>query len=139
MLVNGTVACWGRPQSIGASGIVSSVLPLPVDRVTKIAAGTTATCAITCNSSVICWGENDYGVLGYSISDPVQVRLAESPWVVLFDGQPLQALSITPGYHSMCATTVGSTAVCWGRNDHDSLSLSSEPYITPHRVDMVSG
>ena len=73
VLNDGKLMCWGR-NNLGQLGVGvtggHSVNPLNVDvglgRTAKaVACGYFATCAILDDDTLKCWGENDYGRLGY--------------------------------------------------------------------------
>jgi alpha-tubulin suppressor-like RCC1 family protein len=61
---------------------------------------------------VRCWGENDYGQLGYGHTDPVNSPPAELPDVQI--GGP--ATAISAGSSFTCAVLESEEVRCWGRN-----------------------
>ncbi len=83
------------------------------------------TCAILDNSSVKCWGSNDFGQLGLEYSarrgDSTGEMGDALPAVNLGSGRT--ALSISTGSHSTCAVLNNETVKCWGRNNYGQLGL----------------
>ena len=72
-----------------------------------------STCAIRCDGSVWCWGNNTWGQLGDGTLEaratPVAVRGLDGP-----------ATSIATGYHASCAVGAGGVR-CWGGNAQGQL------------------
>jgi len=80
LLSGGTVQCWGYnnkgqlgngsntgPETCGGLELPCSKTPMTVSGmsgVTAIAAGNEDTCAVQSESTIMCWGSNDYGQLG---------------------------------------------------------------------------
>jgi hypothetical protein len=100
-------------------------------QVRAIAAGGHQQCALTANGDVWCWGSNLEGQVGNG-------SVAESERPVL---KPIKvsgierAKSLHLGDKISCAITQDSKLYCWGRNQHNILSDSSEKFITrPTRV-----
>ncbi len=111
-----TVWCWGSNGSSGKLGIGSSVsgsisdVPVQVNSltgVTKIAVGSSHTCAVKSDGTVWCWGYGAYGELGNgddnSESAPVQVLNLNN------------AQDVTAGVRGTCALTTVGEVWCWGR------------------------
>lgn len=84
-----------------------------------IAAGESHTCAITDNSSVVCWGYNYEGQLG----DGTQISRS-SPANIINLAQPIAQLS-SGGNHT-CALTKTGTVFCWGSNRYGQLGDGSQ-------------
>jgi hypothetical protein len=100
-------------------------------QVRAIAAGGHQQCALTANGDVWCWGSNLEGQVGNG-------SVAESERPVL---KPIKvsgierAKSLHLGDKISCAITQDSKLYCWGRNQHNIISDSSEKFITrPARV-----
>ncbi len=113
------MTCWGNNSQgfLGdGTGVSSSV---PVDAasltsgVTAIAAGSSATCALTSAGGVKGWGFGKQGQLGNGTDEnsltPVDVT-------------GLSGVSaISAGGHSTCALTSGGGVKCWGQNERGAL------------------
>ena len=75
-------------------------------------------CGVTTRGNVLCWGSNEYGVLGNGTAggySAVPVRIAGG----------LNFLRVTTGPHHSCALTTDGTAYCWGRNQEGQLGDST--------------
>ena len=81
VLDNGNLTCWGSNANgqLGIGGTSNVNSPQNVDigqglSVVSVSAGMSHTCAILSDSSLKCWGQNNYGQLGYESSgQPVTV------------------------------------------------------------------
>ena len=74
--------------------------------VTAIAAGGSQTCVIVADSSVQCWGANDFGQLG----DGTKINRATPVAVVGLTA----VTSISVGFRHACAVVANSAVKCWG-------------------------
>ena len=119
--------CWGRNDWRQVSATNSAAIPAPVLIKTDakaISTGSTHTCALLGDTSVVCWGANAAGQLG----QPAPVGIAAvaaavgsaTPVGVLGpDGAtPLtKVATLASGGGSNCAVTAVTGAVsCWGNN-----------------------
>lgn len=115
----------------GADG--QAVYTIEVDgevlNVSKIAAGSMHTCAITETGGVKCWGYNGHGQLG---DNSTTDRVTPVDVVGLGSG----VVSIAAGFNHTCAITATGAAKCWGLNGSGQLGDNS---ITARRtpVDVV--
>jgi alpha-tubulin suppressor-like RCC1 family protein len=85
----GSLYCWGNNSSgqLGTGDTTSSLVPVQVT-VTgvvgwkHVSAGVLATCAVTTNGSLYCWGSNVYGQLGVGDTEPrlLPTQVALSNW-----------------------------------------------------------
>jgi alpha-tubulin suppressor-like RCC1 family protein len=125
LVEDGKVLCWGS-NGIGQLGSQSfdeygdlieySEAPIEVLNITtatSIALGSTHSCALLANSTVMCWGSNEYGQLGDGTTTdsftPVSV-----PGIT-------NVTSIALGYFHSCAVLIDATVVCWGWNNRGQL------------------
>jgi alpha-tubulin suppressor-like RCC1 family protein len=80
-----------------------------------IAAGG-ATCAITRDTGVACWGDNLYGQTGTGQGEIVPTKVRD------VDGSPLAGVErLIAGYAHVCARKATGELVCWGRNNDGEL------------------
>jgi alpha-tubulin suppressor-like RCC1 family protein len=89
LLMDGSVQCWGRgpdgalgygsSESIGDDELVSSAGTLNLDgkRAIYIEAGNEFTCAYMEDRSIYCWGDNNFGQLGYGHTDDIGDDIGE--------------------------------------------------------------
>jgi alpha-tubulin suppressor-like RCC1 family protein len=75
---------------------------------TKIAAGSSNTCAITTNKTVKCWGYQGYNGDGTNTTRPTPVDVLNIT----------DAVSLTYGYNHGCAITGSGNLYCWGGNGY---------------------
>jgi alpha-tubulin suppressor-like RCC1 family protein len=138
ILDNGTVRCWG-PNAHGRLGypgvdyIGDNETPAaagPVDlgagrTATAISAGSTHVCAILDNGSVRCWGNADYGQLGYGNKN--SIGNDETPGSVgpVNLGAGRTAVAISGGYLHTCALLDNGTVRCWGSNAYGQLGTGT--------------
>src|SRR5205814_1057204 len=104
----GPVIFVGQTQQFTATGI---------DTATAIEAGIFHQCALLQDTTVRCWGQNDYGQLGDGTLTPTFVP----------NRTPVQVFGITTavvvsagGFHT-CALLADSTIRCWGQNNYGQL------------------
>lgn len=93
----------------------------------QIAAGVDFTCAILDDSSLKCWGNNQYGQLGLGNTDDVGRAASDM-------GENLQSVDLGTGRYATyvslgkdhaCALLDNSTVKCWGRNSGGLLGLGN--------------
>jgi alpha-tubulin suppressor-like RCC1 family protein len=132
LMSDGTVKCWGanesgqlgdNTQSYRSSAV--SVQSLGGTAI-AISAGGNHTCALLNDSSLKCWGKNDYGQLGNNSMAKV-VKLPVSV-------QGLSGLTITgisTGAAHSCALISGGEVKCWG-------AASGLPKTSADGVDLLS-
>ena len=123
-IAGGTAKCWGDDDSgqLGNGQMVDSSTPVQVSglsgTVTQLAAGQYHTCALMQDTTVECWGDDEYGQLGDGIT------LSDSPWVSL---TPVQVVGLSnvqalgAGPYGACALVSGGTVQCWGSNQYGEL------------------
>lgn len=132
---NGTPLCWGFNGSgrLGDGTTIQRSTPDVVvgleSDVVDIIAGAIASCAISANGGVKCWGRNDYSQLGIgsniSALTPTEVVGLESG-----------VRQIAPGLYHSCAVKSSGQVYCWGDNSLGQLgnnagSSSTTPVVIP--------
>jgi alpha-tubulin suppressor-like RCC1 family protein len=134
-----SVACWGANEhgELG-TGKVSPPSPTPGpvqtlgNRVGRVFAGATHTCAFTTDGAVWCWGDNRFGQLGTGDTvehdAPVAVDPTDLPGVT----------EVFPGGEHTCALRTDNSLWCWGNNRFGQLGLGdTNVRLTPTRVDAL--
>jgi len=148
VLSNETVACWGD-NSFGQLGVelaadggtpfvpgleigdgqgtATPTVVAGLSNVTAIAAGVTHTCALLSGGTVECWGSNDYGELGTTLSTscnggvdtcsptPTPVPGLSNVTAIAVGGDGIQDAD------HICALISGGEVQCWGLNDDGEL------------------
>lgn len=118
----GKAWCWGLatsgqlgyPAPAGGMGLVPGAVQ-GGHTFRQVAAGGGATCGVTVEGEVWCWGSNGYGQLGTDAAmgtcngfecsiEPVKVE------------SDLEFAQVTVGHFHTCAITVDGEALCWGRD-----------------------
>lgn len=133
LLDTGRLQCWGD-ASDGKLGYADSpdvgearALPkgaVPIgDRATAVVAGGTHTCAILEGGAVRCWGNNDFGQLGYGVPGAIGDDEAPSAVAPLQFAQPVAQLAL--GVDHSCALTSSGNVYCWGENFFGQLGRGS--------------
>ncbi|MBN1439625.1 MAG: hypothetical protein JW929_09470 [Anaerolineales bacterium] len=117
----GGVKCWGyNPYGqLGDGTTANRSVPVPANGlaggVRAVTAGWGHTCILTAEKSVQCWGNNEYGQLGYGETEeyrftPMNVKgLARSAEQISADGG------------QACALTIYGGIRCWGNNEYGQL------------------
>jgi len=135
----------GTPD-VGQHGELGRGDTLPAHKAVPVSPGITfrsmtlsghATCAVTTDAKLYCWGLDNGGALGY---------LATSPCEESGNAVSLCALSLRRtagdslvrhaalGYEHACALTPGGTARCWGTNGAGELGTGSRDSAGPGPV-----
>jgi alpha-tubulin suppressor-like RCC1 family protein len=146
LLSSGTVECWGDNSygQLGTSadpttGLANTLTPVAVaglTNVTALAAGLSHTCALRSDGTVECWGSNDNGELGTSLSTSCNGFDKCSPTPTAVPGlSSVLAIAIggdssTYGDHT-CALISGGTVKCWGYNGDGELGNGDLPVAAP--------
>ncbi len=121
LLDDQTLRCWGK-NDLGQLGYgdktnrslsETTTINLGAGRTTKaVAASGNTTCALLDNDTAKCWGQNNYGLLGYGgIADR---QAPDANPINLGVGRTAKALSV--GFFHTCALLDNDTVKCWGYN-----------------------
>ena len=138
LLDDGNVRCWGtgtngrlgygNTTTIGDNETPGSVGPVSLGAgrtAVAIAAGGAHTCALLDNGTVRCWGEGDFGRLGYAnTTDIGDTELPSSVGTVNI-GTGRTAVAITAGSLHTCAVLDNLTVRCWGEANNGRLGYSN--------------
>ncbi len=93
--------------------------PLCMPTSVRIAPGRPHVCAIAGDKSVHCWGQGDYGQLGYGNINTLGHQPGELPTPVVAVGGEVAQLAL--GYRHSCARTAGGGVRCWGAGGQGQL------------------
>ncbi len=138
LLDNYSVKCWGRGtygqlgvgstatigDGAGEMGDALVAVSFAAGRSARsIAAGSTHTCAILDNASVVCWGRGSSGQLGQgaitNIGHSGSATVASTPAIDLGAGRT--AIAISAGDAHTCAILDTATIKCWGSGGNGRL------------------
>jgi len=79
-----------------------------------LAAGGRQTCALSDLGALRCWGQGQYGVLGYGDTEDLGDDETPTSAGDLPLGRPV--IAVDAGFHHTCAVLEGGAVRCWGRN-----------------------
>lgn len=128
--LDNTVLCWGL-NYFGATGVPGAVpgdgpVPVAINEtadVFELTSGLMHTCYRTSTGRVKCWGQNQFGQLGYGHVDHIgDDETPEGVGYVSLGG--LAAQVVAGGLHT-CAVLESGDVVCWGDNTHGQLGRNS--------------
>jgi alpha-tubulin suppressor-like RCC1 family protein len=121
--VTGAALCWGansrgqlgdgtttnRPTPVFVSGLTSGVA--------AIDAGQEHTCAVLDNGTMRCWGSDEYGQLGATVSELCagEVLCSTTPIATVGLSSVTMVRVATGAYHTCAASSAGGVK-CWGAN-----------------------
>ncbi|MBX3207124.1 MAG: hypothetical protein KF764_18905 [Labilithrix sp.] len=132
---DGSVRCWGdnaygslgvddAPASDGSDAGVPAARVTDLEGATQISAGGATTCALTGDAGIVCWGGNEHGQLGLTVTPPtVDGDPHATPAPVALD---VGALRVDVGQRTACATLASGAAHCWGDNAQKQLARTTE-------------
>ena len=110
-----------------------------------IAVSRSHSCALLDNSSVKCWGSNDYGQLGINNTTRMgnvsaghysNQEMALLPTVNLGTGRT--ATAISAGYYHNCALIDNASVKCWGRNSYGQLGIDNSTTMGDNSSEMAA-
>ena len=132
----GNVICWGwngtgavNPYSPSTVPATPTKVDLPL-KAHQVAATRQATCALTEEQTVYCWGMGAGGALGRGTVSSNSI----------YQPAPAQDLSaaidLVGGFNSFCARTASGSTYCWGDNRYGALGTGSG-YIHYRPTEMI--
>jgi alpha-tubulin suppressor-like RCC1 family protein len=134
----GAAWCWGR-SDYGQAGTASAAdpqpTPIPVagaDKFTKLVAGRNTACALTTDSRLRCWGDNERGEIGDDTSNS-----RNTPTAVDAD-RYTDWIDVAAGKAHTCGIRLNGDLWCWGSNHHDQLVADTSPFAQAQRPTLVS-
>lgn len=141
VIQDGSMRCWGT-NDMGALGtgdifLTHSLTPVAVTGITSavaVTAGERNTCALLADSTLRCWGNNDWGQLG--AGTPISDELTDySATPVAVAGITTAVAAAISGHHA-CAQLADGTISCWGANFEGQLGqpLSVRSNVVPLTV-----
>jgi alpha-tubulin suppressor-like RCC1 family protein len=84
-----------------------------------VSVGYQHSCALLADTTVKCWGGNDYGQLGNGTFTPLEC--CGSPLAAVSVLGITGAIAISAGYQHSCALLADTTVKCWGYNYYGQL------------------
>ena len=130
ILHDDSLKCWGDNTSgkLGTRDTTNRHTPTGINlganvSAKKIALGDSHTCAILNDDSVVCWGDNQHGELGYG--DTTNRNAPPATGINL--GQGRTARQIVAGYEHTCALLDDNSLVCWGENGNGQWGWGTLP------------
>jgi alpha-tubulin suppressor-like RCC1 family protein len=143
------VACWGNNES-GELGDGTSdphadpaVVMTGLPEAGQLAAGVDATCAVTLEGKVWCWGHNDVGQLGRGPCLTTMCKQTTPQEVVNFKiGSPVPVGAVTAGNQFACALAREERTVwCWGADSLGQLGdgMPGAQGKSPQLVSVLTG
>jgi alpha-tubulin suppressor-like RCC1 family protein len=138
ILEDNTVKCWGSGAygqlGYGPSGPGGSVYDPSAVGTVDLGAGRTAvaitagdyyTCAILDDGSVECWGQGDFGQLGYGNTNSVGATDTPASVGPVDLGAGRKAVAISAGADHTCAILDNGTVLCWGSGANGQLGYGN--------------
>lgn len=142
--------CWGDGTS-GKLGNGTSPsgqsLPVAVDmtgalagqKIAKVSAGSSFSCAVTTTSSVYCWGNNAVGQLGNGTTTASTTPVAATMSGALAGKSIKQISSSTGGYHFTCVLSTDGLTYCWGANGDGQVGINTTVNATSPAAVLTTG
>lgn len=147
LLEGGRLRCWGHGV-LGYPGASSGASVTPRESgdirigapVVKVALGRHHTCALLESGAIRCWGDGNFGVLGYG--DTRDVGDDEAPESAGDVPLGARALDVVAGAHHTCALLEGGRVKCWGTArvlGHPSRSAVGDDEVPASSPDVMLG
>ena len=138
LLKNGKVKCFGdnsrgqlgqgNTDTLGDNETIDQIdfVPLP-EKAIRIYAGTRYNCALLENRDIKCWGENNFGQLGYGHSDNLGDNEELSSYGNVPIGSKVSQLDIsTISFHTCAVLSNTGDMKCWGLNNFGQLGYGNK-------------
>ncbi len=149
LLDNGSVKCWGTGVDgrLGYGNTNDILSPSSVGTVNlgagrtavRISAGTSHTCALLDNGTVLCWGEGLYGQLGYANQSSVGDNETPASVGPVDLGAGRKAIAIMGGKYFTCALLDTGAVRCWGESFYGQLGYGSTDRIGDNETPAEAG
>jgi E3 ubiquitin-protein ligase HERC3 len=128
----GKVVCWGDqvntslcPRNASASSArLHWMIDLQGTAAAQVSVGANATCVVTSQGRVGCWGNNSLGVLGRGTkhdTESDEARRADACFLEVNLGAGLVATSVHVGASHVCTLLAEGNVKCWGTNEWGQL------------------
>ncbi|MCG8423502.1 MAG: DUF2341 domain-containing protein [Proteobacteria bacterium] len=148
LLQTGAVRCWGSNRygqlGHGTTDTIGDepgeMPPADIDvggSVLQLAAGEHHTCALLATGAVRCWGYNEFGQLGYGMTETVADQPGEMPPADIEIGGP--AIYIAARGAHTCAVMATGAIRCWGDNTYGQLGYGHSLHIGNNENPSVAG
>ena len=136
LLDNGSITCWGLNNygQLGENTTTNRHIPVYAHLPTgspavSVSVGPHSSCAILENSSVYCWGHNNYGRLGIGVTGGIYQ-------LPMFVEGATNVVDLSLDYDHTCALSENGSISCWGRSKYGPLGIGPSGDInTPQLVD----
>ena len=136
LLDNGSITCWGLNNYGQLGENTTTNRPIPVyahlptgSPAVSVSVGPHSSCAILENSSVYCWGHNNYGRLGIGVTGGIYQ-------LPMFVEGATDVVDLSLDYDHTCALSENGSISCWGRSKYGPLGIGPSGDInTPQPVD----
>jgi alpha-tubulin suppressor-like RCC1 family protein len=107
-------------------------------QIAQVAAGGYHTCILTNNGSVMCWGSNSNGQLGYGHNNSIGDN--ELPRTAGFvSAGPVSLTMLAAGTSHMCALALNGSVACWGYNAAGELGYGHTNHIGDNELPSSAG
>jgi alpha-tubulin suppressor-like RCC1 family protein len=140
-LANGTTWVAGTTPQVTLNGVTNGFVRMPfwdmVPLRSVFSTTSTSVCALSVNSSLFCWGDNDRGQLGLG-----HTNLVQSPQrVQYFDDYGYVLYQLQQGESHSIALTCDGKVFAWGQNQCGQLGIGSNASFvaTPTEVQSLRG
>lgn len=132
VLESGKVMCWGandrgqlglgHTDTVGLNEDLSGATKLDLgEPVKRIFSGTKYNCALLDSGNIKCWGDNNFGQLGYGNKEHIGDNEDLSGLAIVPIGAPIQQMDISTISNHTCAALTNGDLKCWGSNNFGQL------------------
>jgi alpha-tubulin suppressor-like RCC1 family protein len=149
IMETGAARCWGfnhygqlgygYDHDIGDDEPASAAGDVPAgDLITDIMVGNDYTCALLSTAHVRCWGNNDYGQLGYGHTRHMGDDEPASAAGDVNVGGPVAQLGMGLGLHVCVLMTTGAVR-CWGFNGYGQMGYGNTDTVGDNELPYTAG